>query len=168
MVLSKYVIDTDCLNFLLKIRIGRKVLHNCEILLPPSISEELNQKQRNMLNSYNLKIIDLDKEDKNYTANLIYKLNGKKEYKKWYLEGSHLRKIHNIGECEGAALARKMNIDLVLLDRKAGSVIKKAFKFLEIRPLKLADFGIMILGEFGANNEINEFKHELKKLHIFL
>lgn len=167
MVSNKFVIDTDCLNFLLGSRIGRKILRNCEILLPPSIFGELYPRQQNMIRNYNPKIINLDENDRNYASKLIHKISGKKEYKTWYIENRNLRRIRNIGECEGAAISKKINIDMVLLDKKATSVIKKTFKYLEIRCIHLREFGIMILEEYGSNNDIREYKEELKrKLHL--
>ena len=165
----KIVIDADCLNFLLNTEIGNKILKNCEIIIPPSILEELDQKQQIKLKGFQYKIEFLNDKDKEYAAKLIYKISGKKEFKNWYLNGRFLKRIHNIGECEGAAIAKRLNIDIVLLDRKATSVIKQAFKFLRIKNIKLEDFGLEILKQVGNIDYINEFKEELRRrLHIFL
>ncbi|MGQ4873894.1 MAG: hypothetical protein ACP6IY_07480 [Promethearchaeia archaeon] len=165
----KIVIDADCLNFLLNTEIGNKILKNCEIIIPPSILEELDQKLQTKLNGFQYKIEFLNDKDKEYAAKLISKISGKKEFKNWYLNGRFLKRIHNIGECEGAAIAKRLNIDIVLLDRKATSIIKQAFKFLRIKNIKLEDFGLEILKQVGNIDHINEFKEELKRrLHIFL
>ncbi len=169
MALFRGVIDTDCLFFLLTSKVGNKILKNCEILLPSSIINELDQKQQNKLKTYNLSIVELDENDKNYAANIIQKISGKKENRNWYLEGRYLRKVKNIGECEGAAISKKLNVNIVLLDKKATSIIKKTFKFLNIKSIRLEDFGINILTQLGANKEIQIYKDELKeRFQIFL
>ncbi|MHA1490764.1 MAG: hypothetical protein ACTSRI_14040 [Promethearchaeota archaeon] len=164
----KCVIDTDCLNFLLNIEVGKKILNNCEIFLPPSIINELDQRQQNKLTHYNITIVELDENNKEYAAKIIQKINGKKQFKNWYLDGKYSKLIRSVGESEGAAISKKLNIDIIMLDKKATSTIKKTFKFLPIKCIYLKDFGIKILTEIGSSKDIKDYKEELRrKLHIF-
>ena len=124
------VIDADCLNFLLSFKIGTKILNNVEIKLPTSIFNELDQKNQLKLKQCKIQIVNLDQKDREYAANILYKINGRKEIRKWYLENKNLRLIHHIGESEGAAIAKKLNEDIVLLKKKSTSIIKNTFQHL--------------------------------------
>jgi len=162
--LVAYVIDTDCINSLLNLRLGRKVLRNCEIKLTTYMYEvELNPREQNKLKTYRPEIIKLEENDKIYAGKLIRKLNGKKEYEKWYLEGSHLRKIRHIGESEGAALARKLGIDIVLMEQKAKSIINNFFQHINPTPILIKNFGIRILEKIGSKADIDEYKKIIKE-----
>jgi len=79
-----------------------------------------------------------------------------------------LRLIHHIGESEGAAIAKKLNEDIVLLEKKSTSIIKKTFQHLQIKCIHLKQFGIDVLNNLSLNKDIEIFNEELKrKLHIF-
>lgn len=159
------IIDTDCINFLLSFQIGRECLRNTKIIISKSIFEELTTKAQQILKNYELEIEELTAEDREYAANLIYKLNGRKEYKNWYKSGRNLRRIKNVGEAEGAALAHRLKIDIILLDQHAQSVIRKAFKFIGINVISLKDFGSQVLNsEDKKKNYLSEIK---RRLHIF-
>lgn len=158
MVPNKFVIDTDCLNFLLNNFIGKEILESIEILLPPSIYEELGSKERRDLDNLNVKIIELDYKDKNFAGDIIWKLNGSKEYKISYLKN---RKIHHRGECEAAAIARKEKCPLVIRERKANSIIKKVLKHSPISVISIVEFGKTVLKNKDLDHYMEEFLESL-------
>lgn len=161
-----YVVDTDCINFLLSFKPGRKILKCIKMMLPPSILEELNPNERDMLKEYNVEVVDLEQKDRDWAEKMIFKISQDKQQRKWYREG-RIKRCRNVGECEGAAVSRKLGIDLVLLDKGARSVIKKAFQFHEVAHLGLPVFGLKILEKYGTKPDIEEFCSELRKrLHL--
>lgn len=137
-----YVIDTDCLNFLLNSQVGRKLLQFIELRLPPSIYGELNIKERRDLEKLNFKLIELDNKDKKIVEKLIWQMHGDKEKAISYRKN---RNPHHTGECEGAALARKLKCRFVLNEKKANSIIKKTLKWANIQILSIRQFGEIIL-----------------------
>jgi len=139
---NEYVIDTDCLKFLLNSQVGRKILQFIELRLPPSIYDELNLKERRDLKEFNFKLIELDNKDRKIVEKLIWQMHGDKEKAISYRKN---RKPHHTGECEGAALARKLKCGIVLNEKKANSIIKKTLKFANIQILNIRQFGGTIL-----------------------
>jgi len=162
-----YVIDTDCLVLFLNCAIGKTILRKIKIIIPPSIYYELNLRLQKQLENYNLQIEELDDNDVDYAAKLIHQINIKKQYKNRYLSNRNTR-IKNKGECEGAAIAVKFNIDIILKDGRAITIIKKRFQHRQNRCMNYIDFGIMILETFGSNDNIEEFKEELRKQHVYI
>ncbi len=161
----KCVIDTDCLFFLANSRIGRKyILENCSLFLPQSILHELNQKEQNILENGQLEIINLEKRDKKNAGKYLQHLTGRKQIKKNYLQGKCLRRIKNIGECEGAAIAKRLDIDLVLLDQNAYSILKKLLRFSGVKVKEITEFGLEILKKYRNAAQIPVFKKELEKI----
>ncbi len=167
--LPTYVVDTDCINHLLDTIEGRVVLKNIRIKIPPSIYNELTGKKQELFSKItHVEIVDLDNDDKLYAAKLIRKINQKKEFADWYLQGRRLREINQIGECEGAALARKYNVTLVLLDRSARSVIRIAFQHVQSKTADLVVFGVKILTESGNASLVSKFENEMNiRLHRY-
>ena len=159
----KFVIDTDCLNFLLDDKIGKIVLSKCEIILPESIFNELGLKQQNLLEKYDYLIESLTPSDIQYTGKLLHKISGRKDDKIRYLNRQRISKIQNIGEAEGGALAKRLHIPIVLLDLKAFSTLKNVLKYSGIATYRLPDFGIYILENLGTPQQLQEFKDTIKK-----
>ncbi|MHA1720570.1 MAG: hypothetical protein ACTSWX_07580 [Promethearchaeota archaeon] len=163
----KFVIDTDCLNFLLDFKIGKKILSKCEILIPYSILNELDVKHQKILKNYSCTIEDLLEVDRKYAGKLLHLISGRKDDKKNYLNNRRLSSIHNIGEAEGGAIAKKFNIPIVLLDQKAHNTLRDVLKYSGISIFKLPEFGIYILENWGTPLQVEEFKSEIKKrFHI--
>ena len=123
---------------------------------------ELNPREQYKLSSYHLEIKELEENDKSYAGKLIRKLNGKKEYENWYIDGKYLRRIRHIGESEGAALARKLRINMVMMEQKSKSIINKVFQHINITSISIKTFGIRILEEIGSKADIDEYKNIIK------
>nr|MDO8116880.1 hypothetical protein [Candidatus Sigynarchaeota archaeon] len=166
---QKFVIDTDCLNHLLAHPSGRIVLKNVIIAIPPTIFNDLPGKGQEILKKVaRVEIVELDMDDKVYASKIVRKINQKKEYEDWYLQGRKLREIKHLGECEGAAIAKRLNVDFVMLDRNARAVIKIAFKHISVKTIDLVEFGRNILDESGNGNHSAEFENEMnKRLHRY-
>ena len=47
------------------------------------------------------------------------------------------------------------------------TIIKNKFQHRQNRVINYIDFGTMILENFGSNDDIEEFKEELRKQHIY-
>ncbi|MHA1584716.1 MAG: hypothetical protein ACTSWL_05645 [Promethearchaeota archaeon] len=163
----KFVIDTDCLNFLLDNSIGITTLSKCEIIITESILHELGAKQQKILNRFDITIVKLTDTDIKYAGKLLHQISGRKEDKNNYLIGRKLSQIRNIGESEGGAIAKRLNIPIVLLDLKAFTTLKRVLKYSGISVYRLLDFGIYILERFGTPDQIIEFKTLIKKkMHL--
>ena len=170
MELYHCVIDTNCINILLDFNIGNKILRSCKIKITPYIYEhELDNKPRKKLSeNFNLEIIQLDDGDREFAAKLIVQMTQKKELGQYYLRSRRLRSVPHIGECEAGALARKEKCDLVLLEKKATSIINQTFRHNQsIDVIYFDDFGLEILNRFGTEEEINDFLQEIKKRHYY-
>jgi len=157
---NKFVIDTDCLNFLLNSYIGKEILYFIELLLPHSILNELGQKERKDLKKMNYRIVELGRDDRNYAGNIIWKIYQDKEYKISYLKN---RKIHHTGEAEGAAIARKEKCNLVIKERRTSSIIKKMFQHSIIPILNLIQFGKYVLESNGLAEQVKNYTDEVYK-----
>jgi len=163
----KFVIDTDCLNFLLDDKLGKIILSKCEIIIPKSIFNELGLKQQNLLEQFDYLIESLTPSDTRYAGKLLHQISGRKEDKISYINRQRISKIQNIGEAEGGALAKRLHIPIVLLDLKAFSTLKNVLKYSGITTYRLPDFGIYILENWGTPQQLQEFKVTIKrKYHI--
>lgn len=162
-MVDSFVIDIDCLNFLLDTGIGRKILKSIRIYITENMIQELNASEQRELMKFNPNIERLTFEDKQFASELIIKLNGEKVYGKWYLDGTHLRKIQHIGEAEGASIAHRLKIDIVILDGIATSILKQTFKRSNIAVVSLWDFGTLVL---TLEDQIKNFRNELERHHL--
>lgn len=132
MELFKCVVDSDCLLFLFShLDIFKPVLSNLDISIPPQILFEVKSLEKKFL-GYKITLIELDELDKKFCSKMIKQVSQRKELARFYEEGRMLNKIRNLGECEGAALAKKLKIDIVMKDTHAIPVIKEFLKFNQI------------------------------------
>nr|MDO8116748.1 hypothetical protein [Candidatus Sigynarchaeota archaeon] len=160
------VLDTDCLNFLLSSNEGRKILRACSISIPRSVHDELGMKERGMLEHYTCKVVDLHDKDREYAARLLVKINQRKEVGQWYMQGRKLGLVRNTGECECAALSRAMGITLVLLDKDAKALVKKAFQHGHVPYQELSQFCLAVLRDVGTGVDADRLKKAFKdRLH---
>lgn len=159
------IFDTDCLNFLLNKPIGRRILRSCEIKLPPSIMEELGGKEKKYLEEYDLEIIEMEENERKFAAKKIQHLNQQKIWKKRYLENPN-QSIRNKGECEAAAIARRLNGTLVLLDTGAFSVMRRAFQHSQVNCVRLPDFCREFIENNGSEEEMEDLRKAFRKIHI--
>lgn len=102
-------------------------------------------------------------DDKDFAGDLIWKMNGSKEYKISYLKN---RKVSHIGEYEGTALARKCKGTFVCKERKAKSIIKNTLKYSSIPVLDICQFGKIILENNNLNELVEDFLDELYKKQL--
>ncbi len=158
-----YVIDADCLKSLLNTQIGRKILQFIQLKLPSSIFYELDSKERRDLKNFNFELVELESKDKDYVEKLIWQMNGDKEYAISYRKN---RNPPHTGECEGAALARKLKGTLVLKERKASSIIKNTLKHANISVLSIVQFGRIILTGNNLQELGDLYLEELHKQYL--
>ncbi len=158
-----FVIDADCLKSLLNAHVGRRILQFIELRLPPSIFYELDSRERRDLKNFNFEKVELDSKDKKYVEKLIWHMHGDKEVAISYRRNRNPR---HTGECEGAALARKLKCRLVLKERKAYSIIKKTLKWANIHILSVIEFGKMILRDNNLKELGEVYLDELYKEYL--
>ena len=159
-----FVIDTDCIIQLLSSAEGRIVLKHISIAIPPFILNELTGKNQETLKKLTrVEIVELTDEDREYAAKLIRKINQKKEFETWYLQRRMLGKIRHVGESEGAAIARRLGIDFVILDQNARAVIKIAFQHIGAKTIDVVEFGKQILESIGFSQHITAFVNGMNK-----
>ena len=142
---NAFVIDSDCLLKLdKKIQKGNEILDLCKIYIPKNFIYELSEKYISSLkNKYDLETIEFDEEDHELISDYLKKIYRDKNIKTNYLRRPESFKAPHLGECQAAAIAKKMKIPLVMMEKNNIHI----FKRLKISVIHIKEFGLNILVE---------------------